>query len=119
LMQALGSSAKVNEILLTGKVLSGEEAYDLGIVNQLADDAKVEAYALAKEVAQQNPLAVQTMIQTLRAQQDHGLQSALHREAYYAQALSYNREDWGEGLDAAFEKQDPAFHDYGVDRKDT
>jgi enoyl-CoA hydratase/carnithine racemase len=58
LMQALGSSAKVNEILLTGKVLSGEEAYDLGIVNQLADDAKAEAYALAKEVARQNPLAV-------------------------------------------------------------
>ena len=98
-MQALGSSAKVNEILLTGKVLSGEEAYDLGIVNQLAD-AKVEAYALAKEVARQNPLAVQTMIQTLRVQQDHGLQLVLHREAY-AQALSYNREDWGEELDAA------------------
>ena len=73
-MQALGSSAKVNEILLTGKVLSGEEAYNLGIVNQLADDAKAEAYALAKEVARQNPLAVRTMIQTLRAQQDHGLQ---------------------------------------------
>jgi enoyl-CoA hydratase/carnithine racemase len=117
-MQALGSSAKVNEILLTGKVLSGEEAYDLGIVNQLADDANVEAYALAKEVARQNPLAVRTMIQTLRVQQDHGLQLVLHREAY-AQALSYNREDWGEGLDAALvEKRDPAFHDY-VDRKDT
>ena len=118
-MRALGSSAKVNEILLTGKVLSGEEAYDLGIVNQLADNAKAEAYALAKEVAQQNPLAVRTMIQMLRVQQDHGLQQALHREAYYAQALSYNREDWGEGLDAALvEKRDPAFHDY-VDRKDT
>jgi enoyl-CoA hydratase/carnithine racemase len=116
-MWALGSSAKVNEILLTGKVLSGEEAYDLGIVNWLADDAKAEAYALAKEVAQQNPLAVRTMIQMLRAQQDHGLQAALHREAY-AKALSYNREDWGEGLDAALEKWDPAFHDC-VDRKDT
>ena len=44
------------------------------------------------------------MIQMLvRAQHDHGLQAALHREAY-AQALSYNREDWGEGLDAALEK---------------
>jgi enoyl-CoA hydratase/carnithine racemase len=117
LMRALGSSAKVNEILLTGKVLSGEEAYDLGIVNRLADDAKAEAYALAKEVARQNPLAVRSMIQTLRAQQDHGLQAALHREAY-AQALCYNREDWGEGLDAALEKRDPVFHDY-VDRKDT
>lgn len=114
LMRALGGpSAIVNEIMLTGKVLSGEEAFDLGLVNTLAEDGQVKAEAkkLAETVARQNPLAVRSMIQTLRHQQDEGLQAALHREAY-AQALCYNRDDWGEGLDAAMEKRDPIFDNY-------
>ena len=118
LMRALGGpSAKVNEILLTGKVLSGQEAFDLGLVNTLAEGGKVKAKAkkLAEEVARQNPLAVRSMIQTLRQQQDEGLQAALQREAY-AQALCYNRDDWGEGLDAVIEKRDPIFDNY-FDRK--
>jgi enoyl-CoA hydratase/carnithine racemase len=115
LMRALGGpSAKVNEILLTGKTLSGEEAFNLGLLNSLADEpsqVKVEAKRLAEEVARQNPLSVRSMIQTLRTQQDDGLQAALQREAY-AQALCYNRKDWGEGLDAVIEKRDPVFDNY-------
>lgn len=115
LMRALGGpSAKVNEILLTGKTLSGEEAFDLGLLNRLAAEpgqVKMEARRLAEEVARQNPLSVRSMIQTLRTQQDDGLQAALQREAY-AQALCYNRKDWGEGLDAVIEKRDPVFDNY-------
>jgi len=114
LMRAIGGpSAKVNEILLTGKILSGEEAFDLGLLNILADDGQVKAEAkkLAEQVAVQNPLAIRSMIQTLRHQQDDGLQAALQREAY-AQALCYNRDDWGEGLDAVLEKRDPVFGHY-------
>lgn len=119
LMRALGGpSAKVNEILLTGKTLSGEEAFDLGLLNTLTDEpgqVKNEATRLAEKVAQQNPLSIRSMIQTLRTQQDEGLQAALQREAY-AQALCYNRNDWGEGLDAAIEKRDPVFGNYFHDK---
>ena len=119
LMRALGGpSAKVNEILLTGKTLSGEEAFELGLLNTLADEpgqVKTEAAKLAEKVAQQNPLSIRSMIQTLRTQQDEGLQAALQREAY-AQALCYNRDDWGEGLDAAIEKRDPVFDNYFHDK---
>ena len=97
-----GSSAIVNEILLTGKSLTGEEAFKYGLVNRLVDNVKEEAYILAEEVARQNPLAVRSMIQTLRQRQDEGLEACLQREAY-AQALCYHRDDWGEGLDAVLE----------------
>lgn len=106
-----GSSAIVNEILLTGKSLTGEEAFKYGLVNRLVDNVKEEAYILAEEVARQNPLAVRSMIQTLRQRQDEGLEACLQREAY-AQALCYHRDDWGEGLDAVLEKRDPDFTDY-------
>ncbi len=113
LQQSLGSSAKVNEILLTGKFLSGEEAFDLGLVNRLveADKVKDEAYKLAEEVAAQHPVSIRSMIQTLRHSQDEGLESALLREAY-AQAVCYNRGDWGAGLDAVVGRVDPTFDEY-------
>jgi enoyl-CoA hydratase len=114
LQKSLGSSAKVHEILLTGKFLSGEEAYQLGLLNRLVDTdsaVKPEAIELAKEVAAQNPVSVRSMIQTIRQNQDEGLEATLLREAY-AQAVCYNREDWGVGLDAVIDRQDPKFESY-------
>lgn len=113
LQQSLGSSVKVNEILLTGRFLSGEEAFDLGLVNRLveADKVKDEAHKLAEEVAAQHPVSIRSMIQTLRHRQDEGLESTLLREAY-AQAVCYNRGDWGAGLDAVVGRVDPTFDEY-------
>jgi enoyl-CoA hydratase len=111
LTQALANSAVRNEILLTGKTLSGQEAYDLQLVNRLAEDAKAAAFALAGEIAQQHSVAVRTILQTTRAQQDVGLEQALQREAF-AQAVCYNRQDWGEGVAAVAEKREPSFDAY-------
>jgi enoyl-CoA hydratase len=106
-----GPSAIMNEILLTGRVLSGQESFELGLVNRLEDDAKAAAYELARNIGQQHPVAVRSMVQTLRQRQDQGLDQALQREAL-AQALCYNREDWGEGVNAVAEKRDPIFDPY-------
>lgn len=112
LKQALGGpSAVLNEILLTGKVLSGNECFDLGLVNRLSDDAKADAYELAAEIAKQHPVAVRTMLQTVRFAQDEGLELALQREAF-AQATCYNRSDWGEGVNAVAAKREPKFDPY-------
>jgi enoyl-CoA hydratase/carnithine racemase len=99
----------VDEILLMGKTLSGEEALELGLVNRLAMDAKQEAFDLACEVAQQHPLAIRSMVQNLRL--DEGLETVLQREAF-AQAMCYNRNDWGVGVDAVAEKRPAVFDDY-------
>jgi enoyl-CoA hydratase len=112
LQRALGGkSAILNEILLTGKVLSGQEALDLGLVNRLSPNAKAAAYDLAEQVALQHPVAVRTMLRTLRQRQDEGLEQALQQEAF-AQAVCYARNDWGEGLDAVVDKRDPIFELY-------
>lgn len=105
-------SAVVNEILLAGKILSGQECYDLGIVNRLEEDAKGAAYELAREITlRQHPVAVRSLLQTLRRQQDVGLEQALQREAL-AQAACYARDDWGEGVRAIAAKRDPIFDPY-------
>jgi enoyl-CoA hydratase/carnithine racemase len=110
LLQNAGvSRATVNEILLTGKSLGGKPAYDMGLVNRMAMDAKYEAHKLAAEIAKQHPVAIRMMTRTLRL--DKGLQEALHGEAY-AQAVCYSRNDWGQGLDAIAEKRDPTFDGY-------
>jgi len=109
-----GRSSLVNELLLTGKMLDGEEAFEVGLLNRLVDDKTMvldEATSLAAQIAQQNPFAVRSMTQTLRRKQDDGLEACLQREAY-AQALCYSRDDWGEGLDAVVERRDPTFDDY-------
>jgi len=106
-----GPTAQVNEILLTGKFLSGEESYHHGLVNRLVDDVKSEAHALAEEIASQHPLSVRSIIQTNRQRQNEGLEAALLREAA-AQATCYNRGDWGVGLKAARDKTDPIFESY-------
>lgn len=104
------STAKVNEILMTGQTLSGEDALKLGLVNRLAaGDAKEEAFALACEISQQHPLAIRSMVQTLRF--DEGLEPTLQREAF-GQAMCYNRGDWGRGVDAIAEKRSANFDDY-------
>lgn len=105
-------SGMVNEILLMGRILSGDECYRLGLVNRLADDAKQAAMDLAVAIAMDpHPVAVRTLVQTLRQQQDEGLEQALQREAM-AQAICYSRADWGEGIEAIASKRNPSFDPY-------
>jgi enoyl-CoA hydratase len=105
-------SGMVNEILLMGRILSGDECYRLGLVNRLADDAKQAATDLAVAIAlDPHPVAVRTLVQTLRQQQDQGLEQALQREAM-AQAICYSRADWGEGIEAIAAKRSPSFDPY-------
>lgn len=115
----LGSS-KASEIILLGKILTGEEALDLGLLNHnklvSPDSVKDEAKALAQQiVTTSHPVAVRSMIRTTRLAADNGsggsLSDCLYRDAQ-AQAMCYNRKDWGEGLDAVASKRDPNFDDY-------
>jgi enoyl-CoA hydratase/carnithine racemase len=62
-----GPSAVINEILLMDKVLPGEEALQLGIVNRVAGDAKGAAYELATKISTQHPVAIRAMLQTIRS----------------------------------------------------
>ncbi len=101
-------------LLLTGDVVSGEEAVRLGLALS-AHDSEAElmdaAKALAHRIASQGPVAVRTAVRSLRAAADEGLDRALWREAD-AQAQCYAGPDLREGVEAVAGKRRPNFTQY-------
>ena len=93
-------------LLLTGDVISGQEASDLGLA-LLADDPLEHALSLAGRIAKQSPDAVQMCVRSLRNAQDDQIERSLWRDAD-CQAHNYAT-SVGEGLDALIEKRTPSW----------
>lgn len=55
------------ELLLTGKMINAEEAFRIGLVNQVVDDTllKSEAFDLAMAIAQKSPMAVKGILKAV------------------------------------------------------
>ena len=70
------------KMLLLGDLITGEEAKQHGLVLDAVESDKVMpvALALARRIADQSVVSVQTTIRTLRNQQDVDLQQNLWRE---------------------------------------
>lgn len=101
-------------LLLTGDIISGVEARDLRLVSHLADDgpaAVEQAMAIAGRMAAQAPIAVRSLVRSLRQKQDEGLEKALWREAD-AQSFCYGTADCLEGIEAVEQKRKPKFQQY-------
>lgn len=117
----VAGEAKAKEIMLIGDTMTAEEAKEAGIVNRTStlsgQEFAVEVEDLAMQISSHHPLALRSMVRTLRMREDAmhgGLEAALRREAY-AQSLCFAKSDWGEGLDAAVERRQPSFDDYSND----
>mmetsp|Transcript_1246 Transcript_1246/g.2112 ORF Transcript_1246/g.2112 Transcript_1246/m.2112 type:complete len:302 (+) Transcript_1246:30-935(+) len=105
-----------SRVLLSGATYSGDEAKELGIVDDLIDVDTDEAFMssaidIASSFSSNSPVATRGVTRTLRMSMDEGLEASLRREADQ-QALNYAREDWKEGLDAVVEKRGPQFSPY-------
>jgi enoyl-CoA hydratase/carnithine racemase len=93
---------------LTGDPMPAQRAFDLGLVNELADPgtALEAGIALAGRVASSAPLAVQKtrqlMIELVHADDEEGMKAS--GEGIMAMAQT---EDFGEGLTAFIEKRPP------------
>ncbi len=99
------------ELCLTGRNFSGEEAYRIGFVTHLLEDQEAlfqKAQELAQEIADNSPLAVQGVKDTLRFTSDHGTTAGLK---YVAQknAAQLICDDGIEAVTAAIEKRKPVF----------
>jgi enoyl-CoA hydratase len=101
--------ARAAELLYTGRLLVGEEAERIGLVNRAVpqDAVRAEALALARAIAEAAPLAVRGTKRSLAAA-PAGLDDALDQEAR-EQALCYESADLLEGLAAVRERRPPAF----------
>lgn len=99
------------ELALTGRNFSGKEALDIGFVTHLCEDRETlgaKAEEIAMEIADNSPLAVQGVKDTMRFTRDHGVDAGLR---YVAQknASILICEDGMEALMAAMEKRKPKF----------
>ena len=98
------------EIVLTGKPITAQRAYEVGLVNRLAEphmllDAALE---LAAEILDGAPLSVKAARETVMLSTEMGRSAAL-QAARAAHELAYNSEDAQEGPLAFSEKRKPTW----------
>lgn len=107
LPRAIGM-AQAMEVILTGEPLSAERAYQLGLVNRLANPKEVQdaALALARQIASNAPLAVQAS-RNLAARAFAADDTTLWREGFEAFQKNMQTEDAKEGPRAFIEKRAP------------
>ncbi len=98
------------ELLLTGRLLSGEEAAQFGLANYAVapDEVLPRARALAREVASAAPIAVRLTKKSLYRHVDWDPRAAAEWEAAL-QSRTLETEDSREGVKALLEKRPPQF----------
>lgn len=101
--------ARAAELLYSGRLVDGREAYDIGLANRVAgDDFDAVVDQLAGDIASAGPVAVRAVKATLRGFLDRTLDDAIEREAA-AQAMTFGTRDALEGIKAIRDKRDPEF----------
>lgn len=109
LTRAVGKALAM-EMVLTGKFISAEEALEAGLINRVVPEELYldEAVKLAKEVAQQSPVAVRLAKESVLKAFDSGLQEGLYfeRKNFY---MCFASEDQKEGMKAFVEKRKAEF----------
>jgi enoyl-CoA hydratase len=96
------------EIVLTGKPISAQRAYEIGLVNRLAapEDLMSAALALAAEILEGAPLSVQAAREMVMLSTEMGRSAAL-QAARHASEKAYKSQDAKEGPKAFAEKRPP------------
>jgi enoyl-CoA hydratase len=96
------------EIMLTGKPISAQRAYEIGLVNRLAEPAALMSVALvlAAEILEGAPLSVGAARATVMLATEMGRTAALSA-ARVASEAAYRSEDAQEGPRAFAEKRRP------------
>lgn len=102
--------AKAAEVAFLGDVLDAQRSLELGLVNKVVphDDLMAEANAMARKIANNAPLSVQSTKRMMRLGQDETFEAAV--DHIYLQLLPlFQSEDFKEGLSAFAERRDPHF----------
>ena len=109
LTRAIGL-AKALELTLTGRVITAQEALNMGIVSRVVDDEKLmdSALSLAQEIAQNAPVAVQLTKSAAYQSLNVSPESALQIAASF-QGIAQNTHDHLEGVQAILDRRPPQF----------
>jgi 2-(1,2-epoxy-1,2-dihydrophenyl)acetyl-CoA isomerase len=101
---------RAQELVLTNRTLSAEEALDWGIVNRVVDDAafKGEVEQLARELAAGPTRALGAATRLIREGMDNSLETQMELEARTISEMGRSQ-DGREGIAAFIAKRRPAF----------
>lgn len=102
--------ARAMELLLTGDLITAQEAYEMGFLNRVVPKDKVldAAYELAGKIARNGPLAVKAIRRSARACLGLPESQAMDMERKFA-APVFASEDAKEGPRAFLEKRAPVY----------
>ncbi len=103
--------ARALDLLLSGRVVLGEEAAELGLVNRVVEPEKLldEALAYARELATwSSPASMATMKRQVYADLTRELPEAL-AEANQLMGESFTKPDFVEGVASFMERREPKF----------
>jgi enoyl-CoA hydratase len=102
--------ARAKELILTGRIISADEAERIGLVNRVvpAGEARKAAEAVAEEIAARGPLAVREAKRLIDAAMDLDLDAGLAAELDASERI-FASEDMLEGANAFFGKRDPEY----------
>lgn len=101
---------KAMEIMLTGELISAQEALRIGFINEIVPPGKLieRAEALASRIAKNGPLSVRAIKEAVIKNTGVTIKAGLEAEAALAEPV-FNSRDAKEGPQAFMEKRDPKF----------
>jgi enoyl-CoA hydratase/carnithine racemase len=108
----LVGQSKAMELILTGDMITAQEAKDLGLLNKVVPDGEVlkQAQGLAKKIASKGQVAVRLALESIRKGCNKSLEEGLALESrFFGQVCT--TQDMQEGLKAFIEKRQPRFQD--------
>ena len=100
------------QMLLTGDLIDAQNAYRMGLVNEVVDAEQLErkTMELARKLASKSPLTVAIGKEAFYRQREMDLAAAYD---YASRVMTENmlKDDAEEGIDAFIEKRDPVWKD--------
>ncbi len=106
------NSGRALQLILTGEMINAEEAYRLGLVNNVYKQEELleKALEIAKTIASKGQIAVRYALQAVVASNNLSVPEGLRLEASLF-SLTTGTEDFKEGTSAFLEKRKPNFKD--------
>ncbi|MEU9604711.1 enoyl-CoA hydratase-related protein [Streptomyces sp. NPDC048057] len=99
-------AARAAELVFSARRVAAQEARELGLVDELADDARTAALALAGRIAANSPVGLRAAKRALRLGQGLDLRAGLEVEDAAWRAVAFSG-DRAEGVAAFNEKRKP------------